>query len=165
VAAVHLDELTPALLLEQPQGTEQHRLVHAVEVQLGGVLPGGDLVERADGVRLAGFLYPVVDHVAIFFERVPVNLPLLTTLVQRIRMASLLQFGQNRQDELRRQAAFQGFVVEQRRVLVPNAERKPIRVPEVFKEEICPDLQLLLSGFFVGLQSINPGIIPCCFTL
>lgn len=151
MAAVYLDQLTPALFLQQPEGTEQHRLVHAVKVQVRGVLAGGYFVQRADGVRLARFLHPVVHHVAVLLEGEPVHLPLLASLVQRIRMPAPLQLAQNGQDEFRREAALQRFVVEQRRVLVPNAESKPIRVPEVFEKEICPDLQLLLSGFFVGL--------------
>lgn len=94
MTAIHFNELAKTLLLEQTQSINQHSLVHTMEFLVVSALSRCYFVQCTYGVRLTCLLNPVIDHIAIFLQCVPVHLPLLTPLIQRGCMSTPLQMVQ-----------------------------------------------------------------------
>lgn len=106
MTAIHFNELAKTLLLELTQSINQHTLVHTMEFLVGSALSRCYFIQCTYGVRLTCLLNPVVDHIAIFLQCVPVHLPLMAFLIQRGCMSTALQMVQYLQNELSGQATF-----------------------------------------------------------
>lgn len=167
--SLNLEELDPLAILEHfalavrlqhSQAPQHDCLIEAVEVLLRRVLATDQLEDRAHGVVKAVVGDVPVDHVAQLFQRVPVDLPLQSSLVQCQGIARPLEFGQDQGLSIDWQLPTDCAIREEFSVIA-QVQRATLGVLLVVQDEFLPGPQLLLLSLRVGLDSARIRIREC----